>query len=481
MGAMSDVAKVGAVVIIVMVILVGLGQLVNGSLLPRGNTYYVLVRFDDGTGLRPGMPLKLAGTDAGWVEKIRLTTEPGEKQTCEAKMRIRKTIHLSPDAQFMIGQEGLIGEKFLGVTPGDVNSEQVPEGYIFPGTQQKDITALVDKASTLIESVDTLLSPDQLGGTMKDLSTSLSTSLDKVNGLLDKAGRVVDSSQGYVVASLKNVHAMSANFLAMSQNLEQASVVIGKLAGDPKYADTIQQVTQNLNSVSANLSHLSGQLDVLISDPQVQQDAKDSVRLTKETLTEAKATLSRFQKSMDKADGLIDSATGVMDNANGLITDVGGAVGDARVKMDQLTNIGSKIDTKASLSVRAVDKNGDNHLGGSDTYVGDINVAAGYGKTFLSAGADNIGEDNNWNFLLGYGSLSGLSFRGGVYRGELGLGAAYQTKKGAGAEVMAYDTQGPKVNAYGYIPAGKAVRVIVGVEDATEDPKGTIGIGVDLK
>ncbi len=162
---------------------------------------------------------------------------------------------------------------------------------------------------------------------------------------------------------------------------------------------------------------------------------------------------------MDKADGLIDSASGLMDNANGVIADVGGTVGEARAKMNQLTSIGSQIDVQASLNVRAVDKNrNEQPVTATDRYVGDINVAVGYGKTYVSAGADNIGEDNNWNFLLGYGSLSGFSFRGGVYRGELGLGAAYNLKGGGGAEVMAYDTDEPKLNAYGYIPVGKAVQ-----------------------
>ncbi len=117
MSAMSDAAKVGAAVLLVLVIMIGLGQLVNGRIFPRGSTYYVLVRFDNGMGLRPGMPLKLAGTDAGWVEKIHLTDEAGIEQTTEAKIRVRKKVFLSADAKFVISQEGIIGEKYLGVTP----------------------------------------------------------------------------------------------------------------------------------------------------------------------------------------------------------------------------------------------------------------------------------------------------------------------------------------------------------------------------
>jgi phospholipid/cholesterol/gamma-HCH transport system substrate-binding protein len=481
MGGMSDVAKVGAAVLIVIAMMIGLGQLVNGRFLLPGSSYYVLVRFNDARGLRVGMPMKLSGLDRGSVENIFISKTKGAKQAAEAKIRVLKDVQLYPDASFTISRDGLIGEKFLQVIPGSDEQAPVEQGFIYNGEQDEDITELISKASQVIESVNTLLAPDALGGTIRDLSSSLSESLDKVNGLLEKAGGVFDASEGYVVGSLKNVHAMSTNFLQLSQNLEDASVTITKLANDPAYADQIKGITRDLTDVSTSLNHLSSQLDVLVSDPQMQQDAKDSVRLTKETLQEAKATLGRFQQTMDKADGLINSATGVMDGASGLIGDVSGAVGDARGKMDQLTNIGSNISSKASLNVRAVDKTKDHNLSGKDDYVGDINLSLGYGKTYVSAGADNIGADNNWNFLLGYGSLEGLSFRGGVYRGELGMGAAYFLQGGGGAEVMAYDTKEPKLNTYGYVPVGSKAHVVVGVEDVTDEKTATVGLGVDLR
>lgn len=481
MAGMSDAAKTGAAVLIVIAMLIGLGQLVNGRFMLPGRSYYVIVRFDDARGLRIGMPMKLAGLDRGNVENIFIAKAKGAKQTAEAKIRVLKDVQLYPDATFTISRDGLIGEKYLQVIPGEDDQAPVDEGFEFSGKQDEDITELIAKASQVIESVNTLLAPDELGGTIHDLSASLSESLDKVNGLLEKAGGVFEASEGYVVGSLQNVHAMSANFLAMSKNLEAASITIGKLANDPVYAEKIQGITTDLTCVSASLNHLSSQLDVLVSDPQMQQDAKDSVRLTKETLQEAKATLSRFQQTMDKADGLIDNASGVMDGANGLISDVSGTVGEARGKMNQLTNIGNSIDTKASLNVRAVDKNNDRNLSGDDDYVGDINLSLGYGKTYLSAGADNIGAENNWNFLLGYGSLTGLSFRGGVYRGELGMGAAYFLPSGGGAEVMAYDTEQPKLNSYGYVPLGSKAHVVVGIEDLTDEKQATVGMGVDLQ
>lgn len=478
---MSDAARVGAVVLIAVAMLVGLGQLVNGRWTLSGGTYYVLVRFDDGTGLSPGMTLKLGGTDAGWLEKVHLTTEPGVKQTAEAKIRVRRHVHLGDDARFEIGQESFIGEKELKVTPGDPARPQVKPGHVFVGSQGTDFSSLATQSAQIIARVDRLLSEESLGGSMRDLARGLSTSLGHVNDLLDKVGGVVEGSTGYVSASLKNMQATSQNFLEMSRNLNAASVSIGELANDPQYVSNIRGISSDLSSVGESLSHLSAQLDSLVSDPQAQQDAKDSLRLTKETLQEAKSALQRFQETLDRADGLIDNANGVMDDASGLMNDVGGAVGEARQKLDKLSAVGGAVKLKASMNVRAVDANRDKSLSAHDNYVGDINVAVGHKKAYVSAGADNIGEENDWNFLLGYGSLSGMSFRGGVYHDELGVGAACSFGGNGGVEVTAYDTKDPKLNAYGYIPVGDAVKVVVGVEDASHDAKATVGVGVDLK
>jgi hypothetical protein len=213
-------------------------------------------------------------------------------------------------------------------------------------------------------------------------------------------------------------------------------------------------------------------LNNLAGDPQLQQDIKDSVRLTKETLEETKNTVVKFQDTLDRTDDLMDSA-------DSLMSDAGDAIGEARQKMDQLEHVGDAVEIKMGLNVRAVDKNDDQHLNNEDIYVGDLNAAVGFEDTYVYLGADNIGEDNNFNLMMGYGSLAGFSFRGGVYRGELGLGAAYYDD--FGAEVTMYDTEDPKLNAYGYIPIADKLNLVVGGEDLGNDPVASVGIGVDLQ
>ena len=482
---MSDVAKVGAVVLIVLGMLYGISQLVQGATL-RLHTYFVLVQFESGTGLRPGMPLKMGSYDVGYVEDVYAVQESADSpMITEAKIRLNQKIHsrgrvtipvrIYSDAKFIISQEGLIGEKSLTIDPGTVPPliDATMSGYTFTSGSSEDYISAQLKSVTGALSSQLFGGESPLGGTINKLTTELSSSMQNVDTLIGKATALLTTNQGAVTASLNNVQKMSVHFLALSQNLEDASVSIKDLAKDPKYAETLKGMTGDLSEVSTNLNHLSKQLDELVSDPQVQQDFKDSVHLTKETLEEAKKTLERLQQSLDKADD-------VMNNANGLIDDAGGAIGDARGKLDKFSSVGSKVKFKAGVTVRAVDKNNSHSLNNDDTYVGDINAAIGYDDAYLSVGSDNIGEENDFNFLLGWGDLDAFSVRGGVYRGELGVGAAYNLPQGGGVDVMLFDTADPKLNAYGRIPIGDSVNVVVGVEDLQNDPQATVGIGVDL-
>jgi phospholipid/cholesterol/gamma-HCH transport system substrate-binding protein len=482
---MSDLAKVGAVVLIVLALLYGISQLVQGATL-RLHTYFVLVQFQTGTGLRVGMPLKMGSYDIGYVEDVYAVQEGASSaMITEAKIRLNQKIHsrgremipvkIYSDAKFIISQEGLIGEKLLSVEPGSVPPliDASQSGYTFTSGSSEDYISAQLKSVTGALSTSLFGGESPLGGTISKITGDLSTSMTNVNNLIGKATELITTNQGAVTASLDNIQKMSVNFLTLSKNLEDASISIKDLAKDPKYTETLKSMTDDLSGVSGNLNHLSKQLDELVSDPQVQQDDKDSVRLTTETLQEAKKTLERLQKSLDKADD-------VMNNANGLITDTSGAVSDARGKLNKLSSAGSKLNYNAGMTVRAVDRNKSHSLDNDDSYVADINAALGYNDVYLSAGADNIGEDNNMNFLLGWGNLDAFSVKGGVYRGELGIGASYNTPQGGGVDVMLFDTADPKLNAYGRIPIGNSVDVVLGVEDAQNDPQATVGVGVHL-
>lgn len=464
MEGQGNAFKVGVAVVTAAIILTAGLAFVQSEVIHRGRTYYVMVRFDDALGISKGVIVKRAGTDIGEVEDFGLS-EDG--MHTEAKIRIKDDVELYTSDVFVITQESLLGGSFIAVYRLDESSREIAsEGEILYGRRQGGFNEIIEQTSHLIKTVEDMLGPDSLGGAIKDITARLERTLLKVEGLIDDSHAILVENKGYISTSMRNVSAISRNFLTVSQNLEETSLAVKELATDPKNAEAIAAIMADMQETSATVNHLMAEVDALISDPVVQQDIKDSVRLTKETLEEAKTTMVRFQTTLDSVDGLMGEAGGAMDLA--------------KSKMAELEAFGDAIEVRTSLVIRAVDQNNDNSLGNSDYTVGDINAALAFEDTYITLGADNIGQGAKTNFMIGYGSLHGLSFRGGVYRGELGFGGAYYLPGGGGAEITWYDTENPKLNSFGYFPIGKKLKLVVGAEDIVNDAKPSVGLGFEL-
>jgi phospholipid/cholesterol/gamma-HCH transport system substrate-binding protein len=95
-----------------------LGQIQIGS----GNTYTLTAVFSTVAGLQPGAGIEVAGVQIGRVEKIDL-------QDFEAKVTLRldTSVQLQEDAIASIRTRGLIGEKYVRITPGG-SERLIPAG-----------------------------------------------------------------------------------------------------------------------------------------------------------------------------------------------------------------------------------------------------------------------------------------------------------------------------------------------------------------
>jgi phospholipid/cholesterol/gamma-HCH transport system substrate-binding protein len=75
--------------------------------------YRITAEFDSVSGLKAGAVVEIAGVEVGRVENIRL-----DKYRALVGLRIADGIVLQDDAIASIKTKGLIGEKYLRITPG---------------------------------------------------------------------------------------------------------------------------------------------------------------------------------------------------------------------------------------------------------------------------------------------------------------------------------------------------------------------------
>jgi phospholipid/cholesterol/gamma-HCH transport system substrate-binding protein len=112
-------------------VLIGLTCLVYlavhlGKMEVFGKGYQVSASFDNISGLKMGAAVEVAGVDVGRVESITVTPDNRAK----LQLSINPDIILKEDAIASIRTKGIIGDKFIKLSPGFADKTIPPGGKI---------------------------------------------------------------------------------------------------------------------------------------------------------------------------------------------------------------------------------------------------------------------------------------------------------------------------------------------------------------
>ncbi len=108
-----------------------------------GDNYYtVSARFQSIAGLKAGSEVELAGVPVGQVEGFSLDQE---RWMAVVQMKIIKTIVLTEDVIASIKTAGLIGDKYIKLSPGVSDVPLEPGGMIIETESALDIEELISK------------------------------------------------------------------------------------------------------------------------------------------------------------------------------------------------------------------------------------------------------------------------------------------------------------------------------------------------
>lgn len=107
-----------------------------------GAGYTVRARFASVTGLRTGADVEVAGVPVGRVSAIALEHETG---AAVVSMRINPGVTLAEDTIASVKTSGLIGDKYIRLSPGGAD-EVLAEGGVIAETESAiDLEELISK------------------------------------------------------------------------------------------------------------------------------------------------------------------------------------------------------------------------------------------------------------------------------------------------------------------------------------------------
>ncbi len=195
-----------------------------GMVNPFTNAYELDVGYNFAGGIEVGSPVRVMGIKVGKVKSIDF--EPALKMPNgeEVKLRLHITIDkkawstLRQDSAFFINLAGVIGEKFLEITPGTSAAEPLQPGTLVRGEDPPRIDQLISQSYGLAGKILNMIEQNE-GSVVSIIETinKLVLNMDKALRQLDKTASNRDISQ-----MLKNMQTLTDDMAYFSQALRSS-------------------------------------------------------------------------------------------------------------------------------------------------------------------------------------------------------------------------------------------------------------------
>ncbi len=282
---------VGVLIIVVSVFVIGGRQGIFTKSTP------VLARFNSVEGLKKGAAVRLLGIDVGTVSDIRIWNNVA---LVDLKLFTDTKRFIKTDSKAMLETEGLVGNKFVVLTPGTTESPSVQAYDTLNSIEEPNLSQIIAETRATIASVKNMV--DQFSGILADVREG--------HGTLGKL--VTDESVYYALrhatyeadSSLKKV---SQKFSDMSDVIAGLSISFNKVVDKAdSVLSNVNLAVKNFDTTAANVKLVVSQLDTgrglvssLIHDRSVYDTAMAVVSTTLSAVREAQIGLQKFAGNME--------------------------------------------------------------------------------------------------------------------------------------------------------------------------------------
>lgn len=294
----SPEAKVGLFVLIALVLL-GYMSLRVGQfgLLTWTGRYPVRVVFPSAAGLAVNGRVEIAGVEVGRIGAIEL-----QDNQALVRLVLRPEVTLHQDAVARIRTKGMLGEKYLELSPGSPDTPPLPPGGLITRVETGvDFDQLLSRLPSLLEEIRPILqdvraisqSLQRVIGTpageqsLQEILanfTQASKSLSQVAGSLARGegtlGKLLKEDSLYrdIQAVVREVQGATRHLTSFTDRLANGEGTLAKLAHDPRLYDQVQQAVSRLNRIAQKIDEAEGTLGKLVNDKALYDDARRALK-----------------------------------------------------------------------------------------------------------------------------------------------------------------------------------------------------------
>lgn len=283
----------------------------------------LFIDYANSGGLRNGAKVKVAGVSAGSVTDIRFTG--GDSVNPEGlQVFVQVTVELTDEmaptvtqgSRFYISTEGILGEKYIEVTPGPPGAPPIEPGSIVAGEPPIELQVLSARAASAVDKLQKLVE-----GQNADLTEAAAS----LRELLERSNRVARTLDEELPALIERMNVTMDRVRKSLDGLDRLAADGSELLNSP---DGVKDAVASLAGAAATLDT---RLPELIDNGEA-------------LLVDAQALAAASQSTLDEIE---KEFTAAARDTRGLVRDAGGLVQrtDPRALMAKLESAVGQLTT----------------------------------------------------------------------------------------------------------------------------------------
>jgi len=190
----TNEVKTGLVVILCAVILTGL-TIMAGNFKVFSDTYNINALFSNAAGIEKGAPVRLSGVEAGKVLSVGLVYKKEGDTIVNMSLEIDKNFRIRNGAKASITTLGLMGEKYIELSPGDIGAPFLKHGDCVQGKAPIDMDAIIEEAVSTMEAAKETMS--NISTLTKSLNSAVSDNRGNIDEIMNNLRRTTDNLEEF--------------------------------------------------------------------------------------------------------------------------------------------------------------------------------------------------------------------------------------------------------------------------------------------
>jgi phospholipid/cholesterol/gamma-HCH transport system substrate-binding protein len=223
---MSRIARLGAFMVVALIVFAVMIFWIGDRQSFFSRTYRISAPFDNVAGLEEGAPVRAGGVRIGTVERIHLPHHPDDKISVELQLQNSTRDVIKKDSIASIETEGLLGSKYVAVSFGSLEAEQVSDGDAIESRPPVDYADVAKKAGEMLDTAKEAIDSSKVAiGNVNEATDDLKSITGKIDGgkgtlgallndrsMYQSLNATVDQARAGATSFQENMEALKHNF-----------------------------------------------------------------------------------------------------------------------------------------------------------------------------------------------------------------------------------------------------------------------------